>query len=268
MRSAIFMIALSLPLFTGCTRAHETGNQPRWEQLHPEGESSAGAIIDRKSPISIVSAGVKDPPSNIVPPRPQDSSRSPLPSTFQISVPFTSQAPRANWEDPYQEACEEASLLMVHRFLLGEKVGVIPPDDADRDLLALVRWEWIHKYEKDVTLQELADISKMYYEHTPVIEDTVTIERIKELLVAGYPIIVPVAGRDLGNPYFSGEGPWYHMLVITGYDRNEFITNDPGTRRGESYEYAYDVLIAAIHDWTGVKEEIRSGKKRMMILKK
>ena len=257
------MIALVLPLLAGCTRAQDARNQPRWEQLDSSEESSASTLDNRYA-----APAVQNPQSSIALPRPQHSSKNALPSTFQIPVPFMSQAPHANWDDPYQEACEEASLLMVHRFLQGDKDGAIPPDDADRDLLALIRWEENHGYGQDVTLTELGDIAKNYYGFAPVIEDTVTVERIKELLVSGYPVIVPAAGRDLSNPYFSGEGPWYHMLVITGYDRNEFIVNDPGTRRGEGYKYAYDVLIAAIHDWTGVKEEIRSGEKRMMILKK
>jgi len=56
------------------------------------------------------------------------------------------------------------------------------------------------------------------------------------------------------------------MLVLTGYDRKRFVTNDPGTRRGQGYEYKYDVLLEAIHDWTGVKEEIATGQKRFLIL--
>ena len=252
-------IALLLTLLAGCSRVQQSGNLPRWEQLSSESESSAS---------SLASVGIQNPPSSIALPRPQDSSKSPLPSTFEIEVPFTPQAPHANWDDPYQEACEEASLLMVHWYLQGEKRAVVPPDDADRDLLALIRWETNNGYGQDVTITQLGEVAEQYYGYTPVIEETVTVERIKELLVAGYPAIVQIAGRDLGNPYFSGGGPWYHMLVIVGYDRNEFITNEPGTRRGEGYKYSYDVLIAAIHDWTGVKEEIRTGAKRMMILKR
>ena len=79
---------------------------------------------------------------------------------------------------------------------------------------------------------------------------------------------VPVAGRELGNPYFSGGGPWYHMLVITGYDGNRFITNDPGTKRGEDYKYSADVLIEAIHDWTGSKDTITSGAKTAVVIER
>jgi len=68
------------------------------------------------------------------------------------------------------------------------------------------------------------------------------------------------------NPYFSGEGPWYHMLVLTGYGWWDFITNDPGTRRGAGYEYRFSTLLNAIHDWTGIKEEIRKGRSAVLVL--
>ena len=47
----------------------------------------------------------------------------------------------------------------------------------------------------------------------------------------GVPVLLPAAGRLLRNPYFSGQGPLYHMLVVKGYTRDgKIITDDPGTR--------------------------------------
>ncbi len=40
------------------------------------------------------------------------------------------------------------------------------------------------------------------------------------------------------------------MLVIKGYNKNGFITNDPGTRRGADFAYSYETLEKAISDWT------------------
>ena len=42
--------------------------------------------------------------------------------------------------------------------------------------------------------------------------------------------------------YYAHPGPVRHMLLIKGYDgeRGVFITNDPGTRHGESFEYSVD----------------------------
>jgi len=187
-----------------------------------------------------------------------------LPAKADIDVPFSSQAPFANWNAPYQEACEEMSLIMVHYFL--EK-KVLTPEIADKELRDLIKWEKENGYAEDVTITQLAEIACKYYDHcsNKLIND-VTSEQIKSEISKGRPVIAPMAGRDLGNPYYSGEGPWYHMLVIRGYTKNKFITNDPGTRRGKGYKYAYSAIINAIHDWTGVKEEIRKGGKIMLVI--
>lgn len=188
-----------------------------------------------------------------------------LPKKVSIQVPFSSQAPNANWDDPYQEACEEMSLIMAHYFLEGKE---LTPEIADKELLSLVAWEKEHGYSEDVTLTELSLIGCEYYgDCTNYVINKVTIEAIKEQLAQGHPVIVPAAGRTLLNPYFSGEGPWYHMLMITGYDQNKFITNDPGTKRGEGYEYTHEILLNAVHDWTGAKEDIFRGEKRMLVIK-
>jgi hypothetical protein len=157
------------------------------------------------------------------------------------------------------------SLIMVHHYLAGE---TLTREQAEQEILDLVKWETEHGYPWDVTIVELGEIAEKYYGYTPEVIENPTVETLKRLLVDGNPIIVPAAGRDLGNPYFSGEGPWYHMLVLTGYDWWNFITNDPGTKRGEGYTYRFSVLLDVIHDWTGVKEEIRMGPRRVLVLKK
>ncbi len=193
------------------------------------------------------------------------------PSKILLEVPFSPQAPHANWDDPYQEACEEMALIMGHYFLIGEE---LTPEIADKEILDLVKWEEENGYAEDVTLEELMMIGCEYYKDcTNFVINQVTPERIKEELLKGNPIIVPAAGRTLGNPYFSGEGPWYHMLVIKGFNEPligtpYFITNDPGTKRGNGYKYGYEVLINAIHDWAGTKENIESGKKKMMVIQR
>ncbi len=155
---------------------------------------------------------------------------------------------------------------MAHHFLLG--TSSLSAEKADADLLAVIRYEEQNGYAQDVTIEQLATIARNFYGHRAIVENNVTVDRIEQLLDEGHPVIVPAAGRELGNPYFSGEGPWYHMLVITGYDGSSFITNDPGTKRGAGYRYDKDVLLGAIHDWTGVKEETSNGKKVMLVLQK
>lgn len=197
-------------------------------------------------------------------PTPQEEAS--IPSHVELELPFSSQSPFADWDDPrQQEGCEEMSLIMVHNYLKGTD---LKNQKAFDELMTLSDWEEEHDYPLDVDIDELARISEDYYGYEASIIEDVTIDRIKYELAAGNPIIIPAAGRELGNPYFSGEGPWYHMLVITGYDKKNFITNDPGTKRGKGYKYRHDVLLNAIHDWTGVKEEIAQGRKVMLILGK
>ena len=188
-----------------------------------------------------------------------------LPAKVSMLVPFMVQAPHGNWDAPYQEACEEASIIMMDYYLRNIP---LEPDQANREILQLVQWEEANHYKYDVSISQLQDIVKTYYKYPTRIVEEVTKESIMYELANGNPVIVPVAGRMLKNPYFSGDGPWYHMLIITGYDGKYFITNDPGTRHGLDYKYKMDLLVDAIHDWTGVKEEIQKGDKRMLIVGK
>lgn len=196
----------------------------------------------------------------------RDAQGKELPASVALDVPFTPQAPHADWNPPFDEACEEASLLTVEFFLRGTS---FTPEIADREIRAMASWEEDHGYAVDITTEELADIAGEYFgrKARAYLDDDVTKENIKSLLAAGYPVIIPAAGRDLGNPYFSGDGPPYHMLVITGYTRwGNFITNDPGTRRGEDYTYDQDLLVSTIHDWNGSTETIRTGRRAMLVV--
>lgn len=190
-------------------------------------------------------------------------------SIATLPVPFTPQAPFANWDALHEEACEEAAILMVVHFLNGTPLN---PEIAERAIQDLTTWERQHGYSDDVNAAQIAEIASAKFGLRARVRTDVTEETIREELAAGNPVIIPAAGRDLGNPYFSGEGPWYHTLVIIGYREgwtgDWFITNDPGTKRGKGYAYRVETLLQAIHDWTGVKEEIRSGGKAMVILEK
>jgi hypothetical protein len=187
-----------------------------------------------------------------------------LPNEINLAVPFTPQAPHANWEMPYQEACEEASILMAAYYKLGKTID--SPEDADREILKLVEFQNDYfGYYEDTTAEETAELAREYYGfgdariiHNPTVDD------IKAELADGNPVIVPAAGRQLGNPNFRGEGPLYHMLVIRGYTEDKFITNDPGTRNGEEFVYDYDVLMNAMHDWNG--GEVDTGQKVVIVL--
>lgn len=175
-----------------------------------------------------------------------------LPAQFNLAVPFTSQAPHGDWELPYQEACEEASAYMVAEYFKGTPSGKIDPDVADADLLEVVEFqEDFFGYFEDTTVAETIQFIDFFYGLAATAVEDPTVDQIKAEIAAGRPVIIPAAGRELGNPNFTGLGPLYHMLVIKGYADDKFITNDPGTRNGASYVYDIDVIMDAIGDWNG-----------------
>ena len=182
-----------------------------------------------------------------------------------LAVPFISQAPHANWDEAHEEFCEEASLLMAASFVLGQSIS--GPDDAEQKLQAIRAFEEMRfGYYKDTTAEETAVILREYYKLSAVsVVYEPTIADIRAAVASGKSVIVPAAGRQLGNPYFKQPGPLYHMLVVKGYTKDgRFITNDPGTRRGANYLYDMNVLWNAIHDWNG--GDVDNGRKVMIVV--
>ena len=199
------------------------------------------------------------------PPKARREQEDSIPEYINLAVPFTSQAPHANWDLPYKETCEEASLLMVARYKKSEVIT--SPEDADQEIWKLIEFQNnLFGDYKDTTAEQTAEIARKYYgfENTEVIYNF-SIDDVKKELAAGNPVLVPAAGRQLGNPYFRRPGPLYHMLVIRGYTKDKFITNDPGTKRGEEFVYKYDDLLNAVHDWNG--GEVDSGRKVMIVVR-
>jgi hypothetical protein len=80
------------------------------------------------------------------------------------------------------------------------------------------------------------------------VTENVSISFIKDKLREGKLVLVPANGQKLNNPNFLNGGPVTHMVVIRGFDdaKQEFITNDPGTRNGKLYVYDYQTLYSAM----------------------
>lgn len=200
------------------------------------------------------------PSSSILP-----STNYTISSEINLAVPFTVQAPNANWDEIHQEFCEEASVLMAVSYIKGWDIP--NAEVADQKMFEIKTFEEKRfGYYKDTTAEETAEIIREFYgvKNVKVVHDP-TIEDIKKALNERKVIIVPAAGRQLGNPYFRQPGPLYHMLVIKGYTKEgNFITNDPGTRHGADFIYAPDVLMNANHDWNG--GDVNNGRKVVIIV--
>lgn len=188
-----------------------------------------------------------------------------IPNKILIKVPFTVQAPFAKWDAYHEEACEEASLIMLKYYV--DKKN-LTPDIAEKEIQKMIAYE-IKNYGdyKDSDAQQIVQLAHDFYglDNLKIVYDF-SKEDLKKYLNLGNPIIVPAAGRLLGNPNFKAPGPLYHNLVLVGYDGETIITNDPGTRKGEGYVYDLDILYNAIHDFPGELSQIEQGRKAMIVL--
>ncbi len=187
-----------------------------------------------------------------------------LRTEVNLDVPFTPQAPTANWDAVHQEACEEASVLMVLKYFQGESID--SPQDAEAGIQEVLAKNEELGFPIDTTAEQIVTlIHALDPSLTATLLKNPTADAVKKELSRGALLIVPAAGRQLGNPYFSGAGPLYHMLVIRGYTKDGYvITNDPGTKRGEAYVYTWDTLLAATHDWNN--GDPANGEKVMVVV--
>ena len=183
------------------------------------------------------------------------------PGSVLIKMSFLSQAPFANWDALHEDACEEASLIMVHYYYNKASIGGI--QQGEDEIQNLIKYETENSYSTSITLSELSNIAAKYYNMNSGKVISSDKASIIAQLDAGRPVIVPAAGKILDNPNFKNGGPNYHMLVIKGYDKNGFITNDPGTRKGEGFRYTYSNLFESIHDWN--PENINNGAKQVLV---
>lgn len=211
------------------------------------------------------------PAQTITPVPSVESTPVPAAKDTNYDVPFIVQAPRHNWKDPvYQNACEEASLLMAARWVEGLTLS---NDEAFSEIQKISDFsQKNYGYYVDQSAEDTARLFRDYFQNgdAEYVEDIST-DNIKIALNEGNLVIVPANGRKLGNPFFTQPGPERHMLVIKGYDltKKEFITNDPGIGKGNGYRYKEQVLFDAIRDYpSGDHKPIETTKKSMIVVKK
>ncbi len=194
-----------------------------------------------------------------------------LEENVKNDVPFILQAPKSQWTDEkFQDACEEASILMAYRWK--ENKGGLSKNSATKELEKMFEAERSFFGPKvlDTSAEDTMLFANEYFGKGFEIKDA-SLSSMYSALANGFILIVPTNGKMLNNPNFTNGGPERHMLVITGYDKRkkEFITNDPGTKKGEDYRYPRSRLFNAIRDYkTGYKEPIKSIVKNMIIVKK
>ncbi len=191
---------------------------------------------------------------------------------YSLPVPHTMQAPRAQWGlQPWEDACEEATTIMVDAFYsnLHTASRRIPRADAESAIKKIVELENKHfGFNKDTNAEQIVYIINNFFPWEAYIVDNPSLDQIKDQIDLGFPVIALTHGRSLGNPYFRIPGPDYHVFVISGYDDGSetFITQEPGTRHGLDLRYSYDTIMRALHDFTKLGQT-QFGKKRVIFTK-
>lgn len=189
-----------------------------------------------------------------------------LPAKLQLTVPFTAQAPTANWDELHNEACEEASAIMANAYFNG--VTSLPPATVEKQIDALTKWQQDNfGYYLSINTQEVVEMIEANYNLNAEIAE-ISENTIKKALSENKLVIVPTNGQMLDNPNFKQPGPIYHMFVITGYNAKNFITNDPGTRKGLNYEYSYETIEAATGNWEPGPHAVNLDDKKIIIVSK
>jgi len=206
-----------------------------------------------------------------------------IPQFFKLEVPFTPQAPYGNWSNPWQEFCEEAVILMLTKYYKSPlPPAIIPKDEASGLLLYIMsQEEKLLGYHENTGAEDIAKIlTSVFILEAKVISadlpaeasaqagggEETGIEKIKDEILRYRPIIIPVTGKLLKNPYFNKGGPFYHTVLVIGYDDsdNTFIVHEPGTRFGQEYKYDQQKLFNAIADWS--QEEQKVIDRKMMVV--
>ncbi|MFA6410945.1 MAG: C39 family peptidase [Candidatus Buchananbacteria bacterium] len=269
-----FLIFAVFAVLTGCQPKAlvRVDNVNQAKPINQNQSEKPAVIENTTTPNAVKTPVVETSTPTVTKPKTTDNPEVVIPKFLDYPVAFATQAPYTNWDALHEEACEEAAMTMAEKYFKKESLSA---HVMEQSILNLVKWEEAHGYKVDLTADEATEILKTYFGLKAVVVDDVSVNRIKQELIAKKLIIIPAAGRQLGNPNFKQPGPIYHMLILRGYDDNkgEFITNDPGTRKGEGYRYRYQVLIDAIHDWPAAlaldgmaDEEIETGRKVMIVV--
>ncbi len=182
---------------------------------------------------------------------------------LNLDIPYTSQAPERKWIDPWEDACEEASILMLDAYYKGYGLS---PLFAKDEIQKMIAWEGERAWYKSISIQKVVQLYEHFFpkgKHPRIVEHP-TVKQIKEFIKNGTPVLVVADGKTLPNKWYSNGGPEYHALIIRGFTEDAFITNDPGVNRGKNFAFPIDALMNSIHDWNN--GDVRNGTPAIMVL--
>lgn len=190
-----------------------------------------------------------------------------IPATLSLPVPFSVQAPDGNWER--NEDCEETSITMANAYLNGITQDELAPEVAQASIDKLRAWEKANiGYNANtgatVTSNMAAGTFGLKVRQIKNYSET---DLKKELLKKNV-ILLPINAQLLDNPNYYKTGPFYHMIVVRGYNEKGFIVNDSGTDKGKNNVYSFAILKKAAADWSNSKMAMDATLKIALIVSK
>ncbi len=170
-----------------------------------------------------------------------------------LPVPYINEAPRGIWSAPWGNACEEASITMIEKYYLGEKVVSVEEAESFMQILFDAQ-DRLYSSNRNADSTRVAKLISDYASFNGFIKDKPTLDEIKNELQQKRPVIAMHYGFGLQNKNipFIPTGSSYHNTVIIGYDdkTQEFITNDSGDAiEGRGHRYGYELFMNSLHDY-------------------
>ncbi len=144
----------------------------------------------REEPIEPVVETTEEP---LPPPTPVEIK--PLPLELNLAAPFYSQAPHGDWSFPWQEACEEASLLLAANVY--EKHNWTR-DEFNTEILKMVEWQK-EKFGTylDTTVAQTAEIARECLKLETITHENPTYDDVRKILNKGHFILMFFSGKEL-----------------------------------------------------------------------
>ena len=166
---------------------------------------------------------------------------------LSLKMSFTSQAPFDHWVQPYADACEETSILMIDAFYRNYSLDKKIADYEIRKIIG-VKNKFIGPSFDEGVVKIAQLINDFFHWEAKVVKNPM-LEQMKLELDNGHPIILPANASILKNPHYT-QNIDYHVLILSGYDETtkEFIAQDPGTSYGQNYRYSYQTVMKAMSD--------------------
>lgn len=185
-----------------------------------------------------------------------------MPDEFVLQVPFSTQAPNGDWTN--NENCEETSAIMANAFLTGNQSDSLGAQDVSKEIHRLTDWEQKNiGHSADTGVNDTAKMIEANYDLKTKIVENFSEEDIKKALLGRKVVIMFADGTLLNNPNYSIP---YHVFVIRGYNKEGFISNDPGTNEGKNFVYPYETINKAAADWDQNANSVNKNRRAILIV--